>query len=130
MLYAFISSHWPNRAKHVCVRMCVFNLSALLHTSVSSRMWETELEVQIILSACPCPCSPVLIPLSSLRSDSFPLLLPFLPLPPSNFLLHSVLDRFCLYLKHHLICLGKHIVHNRRALIDLSNVITPFSNIS
>lgn len=125
MMISGFHNNTNNTRKSIYIYIYI-TFSALLHTSVSQPACETELEVQIILSACPCPWSPVLIPLSSLLFHLFPLLL----LPPFNFPLHSVLDTFCLYHKHHLICFGKHIVHNWRALIDLYNVITPFSNVS
>lgn len=92
---------------------------------------KTELEVQIILSACPRPRSPVWIPVL--------LLLPLLLLRPSPFTsllispLRSAPDSFRLYRQRHLICFGKKrrcIVHIWRALIDLYSVISPFSIVS
>lgn len=105
--------------------------SALLHTSVSlpaceGLSWKCKLSSQHALALavlfwffCP-PSSPTCFLNVYLPS-------PFLPF---NFPLHSALDSFFLYHKHHLICFGKHSVHKRKALIDLYNVITPFWNVS
>lgn len=108
-LSAFKSSHRSNQTVYFYffVLVSYYSFCPSAHICLSTCMWETELEVQIILSACPCPCSPVLIPLSSLLLYFFPFLLLF------SLFLHlishfSVLDRFCLYHKHHLICLEIH----------------------
>lgn len=104
-------------------------LSALLHRSVSlspcERLsWKCKLSSQHALAL-----AALFWFLSSSLTRFYFLLVPLLPL---NFPLHSVLDRFCLYHKHHLICFGKYryIVHIWRALIDLYSVITPFSIVS
>lgn len=120
-----------NQTVHVSFYFSPFpTLSALLHTSVSlpacERIsWKCKLSSQYALALVAlfwflCPPSSLTLFFPS----------PFLLHPAFNLPLHSVLDRFCLYHKHHLICCGKHIVHNWRALIDLYNVITPFSNVS